>query len=364
MDLQKMQGSTFVHLGPDVRVIDRKMMAHHMRQISKETVVQIDPTTTPLALVHLMEDAGIQIYESQDPCVPLKAIKNEIEIQGMRRCHIRDGAALTRFLAWLDRSFGTEEITEISASNKLEEFRKEGLFFMGLSFDTISAMGPHGAIVHYRATPESDSPLSQGIYLLDSGAQYLDGTTDVTRTIALGTPTQEQKENFTRVLKGHIALASAKFPEGTTGAQLDVLARLALWKEGLDYDHGTGHGVGSYLNVHEGPQSISKASRDVPLQPGMILSNEPGYYKTNAYGIRIESLVVVKSEPTLSEQKPFYGFETITCAPIDRNLIISEMLTASEKDWLNSYHTWVYETLLEFMDASESAWLKSVTEAL
>jgi len=364
IDLQKMQGQAFTHLGSDVRVIDRKMMKYHIDQIKRDSVVQFDPYETPLAFLDILRDAGLEVVEDTDPCIPLKAIKNEIEIEGMRRCHIRDGVALTRFLAWLEASFEKEPLTEISASDKLEAFRKEGQFFMGLSFDTISGMGAHGAIVHYRATEKSDAPLVEGVYLLDSGGQYLDGTTDVTRTIVLGTPTQEQKENFTRVLKGHIALANAKFPKGTSGAQLDVLARLPLWEKGLDYDHGTGHGVGSYLNVHEGPQGISKASFRVPLQPGMILSNEPGYYKTGEYGIRIESLVLVRQESDFSKNKAFYGFETITCAPIDLKLVDVALLSASEKKWLNEYHAWVYDMLVGMMNQEESEWLRHATRAI
>ena len=364
MDLHKMQGPTFSHLGSEVRVIDRKMMPYHLGQIKKGSRIQMDPSTTPLALVQLMEGEGIDVLDGQDPCALPKAIKNSVEVEGMRRCHIRDGLALTRFLAWLDRTWHKEKLTEISAANQLEAFRKEGQFFMGLSFDTTSAMGPHAAMAHYRSTPESDVPLQAGIYLVDSGGQYLDGTTDVTRTVTLGEPTPAQKENFTRVLKGHIALACAKFPQGTSGGQLDVLARQFLWEKGLDYEHATGHGVGSYLNVHEGPQGLSKASFKVPFQPGMILAWEPGYYKASEYGIRIESMMIVQEESLLSQEKSFYGFEVITCAPIDLNLVNISLLSLAEKEWLNTYHAWVYETLSGFMNDEESEWLKTATRAI
>ena len=255
--------------------------------------VQADPATAASWVFDRLAAAGGNIHRAADPCLLPKACKNAVELDGTRAAHRRDGAAVTRFLAWLAREAPKGGLREIAASDRLEAFRREGEHFRDLSFPTISGAGSNGAIVHYRATPETEKTLEPGtLYLLDSGAQYLDGTTDITRTIAIGTPDAEMRDRFTRVLKGHIALATARFPKGTTGTQLDAFARRALWEKGLDYDHGTGHGVGSYLSVHEGPQRISKAPNAQPLLPGMIVSNEPGYYKTGAYGIRIENLVV------------------------------------------------------------------------
>ena len=256
--------------------------------------VQADPATAADWVFQRLATAGIEIVRATDPCLLPKACKNAVELAGTREAHRRDGAALTRFLAWLMRAAPAGQVTEIAAADRLEAFRRESNMFRDLSFDTISGAGPNGAIVHYRVTEATNRRLEPGmLYLVDSGAQYPDGTTDVTRTVAIGEPSAEAREHFTRVLKGHIALASVRFPKGTTGTQLDALARRPLWQAGLDYDHGTGHGVGSYLGVHEGPQSISKRPNSVALRPGMIVSNEPGYYRTGAYGIRIENLVVV-----------------------------------------------------------------------
>src|SRR6185437_832662 len=256
--------------------------------------VQVDPGSAAAWIFARLGAAGAPIRRAADPCQLPKARKNAVELAGTRTAHRRDGAALTRFLAWLAREAPSGRLGEIAAADRLAAIRGEGENFRDLSFDTISGAGANGAIVHYRASPQSEKRLAPGeLYLLDSGAQYLDGTTDVTRTIAIGTPSEEARDRFTRVLKGHIALATCRFPAGTTGSQIDVLARHALWQAGLDFDHGTGHGVGSYLNVHEGPQRISKAPNAQALLPGMIVSNEPGYYKTGAYGIRIENLVIV-----------------------------------------------------------------------
>jgi Xaa-Pro aminopeptidase len=272
---------------------------------------------------------------------------------------------VTRFLAWLAREASKGALMEIAASDRLEAFRKEGQYFRDLSFPTISGAGSNGAIVHYRASPETEKRLEPGtLYLLDSGAQYLDGTTDITRTIAIGEPSDEMRENFTRVLKGHIALATARFPKGTTGTQLDGFARRALWQVGLDYDHGTGHGVGSYLSVHEGPQRISKAPNAQPLLPGMIVSNEPGYYKTGAYGIRIENLIVVQPSegaPTGNDSRETYCFETITLAPIDRKLVARDLLDRDEAAWLDAYHARVRATIGPLVDTETRAWLEQAT---
>ena len=278
----------------------------------------------------------------------------------MRDAHHRDGVAMVRFLAWLD---GVTGITEFAAADRLEAFRRDGDHFRGLSFPTISGAGPNGAIVHYRVTKESDRQLEPGsLYLVDSGAQYLDGTTDVTRTVAIGAPTPEMRRHFTLVLKGHIGIARARFPKGTSGSQLDVLARHALWQAGLDYDHGTGHGVGSYLSVHEGPQRISKSPSAIALEPGMVISNEPGFYKTGAYGIRIENLVVVvDGETPAGGDKPMMAFETLTLAPIDRRLVDIDLLNGDERAWLDGYHAEVQSALSGSIDGSTATWLAAAT---
>ncbi len=343
VDLDKTNAKVYNHASEgNGRLIDMKQMTHHLSKMTG--TCQIDPFITPIALIHLLQEAGIPIVHAEDPCLMPKAIKNEVELKGALHAHIQDGIALSRFFEWLKNQPLKGETTELSASDKLHEFRKQGKYFEDLSFDTISGFGSHGAIVHYRVTPESDNPLTRdNLYLLDSGGQYLTGTTDVTRTIALGPPTPEQKDRYTRVLKGHIALATAVFPEGTTGLQLDALARQYLWEVGCDYDHGTGHGVGSYLRVHEGPQGISKRGTNAPLKPGMILSNEPGYYKEGEYGIRIENLVKVVS---LKNPKRFLGFETLTLVPLDTNLIDTSLLTEKEKEWVATYHAHIKKTLI------------------
>jgi Xaa-Pro aminopeptidase len=330
---------------------------------------------------------GCTIVGDRSPISLMKAKKNETEIAGMRAAHVRDGVALARFLHWLDNSIASEALSEISAATKLEQFRAEGEYFQGISFDTISGYGPHGAIVHYSVTEETDVPLHpEGLYLIDSGGQYLDGTTDITRTVLLGrTATREQKERFTRVLKGHIALARVKFPAGVRGIRLDVLARVPLWDAGLDYNHGTGHGVGMYLCVHEGPQSISP-TRDTgaALEPGNILSNEPGYYEAGAYGIRTENLVlVVEDKPKSAGRRAtgagggvkaaggaagagsgFLRFDTISLCPIDLRLVEPKLLTPEERAWLNDYHKTVYKALSPHMTAAEKQWLKRACAAV
>ena len=325
--------------------------------------VQADPAGSAAFVFEVLGKAGAKVVREADPCQLPKACKNEVEIAGARAAHRRDGAALTRFLAWLAAKAPKGELGEIAAAEKLREFRYEGDLLQELSFRTISGSGPNGAIVHYSVTRESDRKLGSGeLYLLDSGAQYLDGTTDVTRTIAIGEPSPEMRDRFTRVLKGHIAIATARFPAGTTGSQLDVLARHALWRAGLDYDHGTGHGVGSYLGVHEGPQRISKIPNTVALKPGMIVSNEPGYYKTGEYGIRIENLVCVTPVKIEGAEKEMLGFETLTRAPIDLNLVEPSLMSADEIAWLNEYHAGVRETLTPLVDKKTAAWLERVTQ--
>ena len=323
--------------------------------------VQADPATAASWVFDRLEAAGGRIHRAADPCLLPKACKNSVELDGTRAAHRRDGAAVTRFLAWLAREAPNGGLREIAASDRLEAFRREGEHFRDLSFPTISGAGSNGAIVHYRASPETEKRLEPGtLYLLDSGAQYLDGTTDITRTIAIGTPSPEMRDRFTRVLKGHIALATARFPKGTTGTQLDSFARRALWQKGLDYDHGTGHGVGSYLSVHEGPQRISKAPNAQPLLPGMIVSNEPGYYKTGAYGIRIENLVVVQPSPDDGE-RDMLCFETLTLAPIDRALVDRNLLADDEIAWLDAYHARVRETIAPLVDRETASWLAAAT---
>lgn len=331
-----------------------------------KSTVRLDTSTAAHAIHQILEDSGAVIAKGEDPCARPKARKNNTELNGVRAAHVRDGAALTRFLCWLDREAPGGGVTEISAADQLEVFRREGEHIRGLSFPTISGAGPNGAIVHYRVSEESNRPLENGsLYLVDSGAQYLDGTTDVTRTIAIGNPTEEMCDRFTRVLKGHIALATALFPKGTSGSQLDILARSALWQAGIDYEHGTGHGVGAYLGVHEGPQRISKMPSMVGLEPGMVISNEPGYYKKDSFGIRIENLVtVIEANGIEKAEKDMLAFETLTLAPIDVRLVDQSLLSEAEIRWLNDYHQRVRETLTPLVDPETTDWLLEATKQL
>jgi Xaa-Pro aminopeptidase len=327
--------------------------------------VRLDQATAADALVRIVMQGGGLPLRGPDPIAGMKAVKNAAEIEGARAAHLRDGAALTKFLAWFDREAPGGKLTEIDAVEALESFRREGGLLKDVSFSTIAGSGPNGAIVHYRVTRKTNRRISPGeIFLIDSGGQYQDGTTDVTRTVIVGEPTAEMRDRFTRVLKGHIAIACAVFPEGTTGAQLDSLARMDLWAAGLDFDHGTGHGVGSYLSVHEGPARISKLGT-APLKPGMILSNEPGYYKTGAYGIRIENLVLVVAAPQVEgAEKKLEAFETLTLAPIDRRLIDIKSLTPDEILWLDRYHGRVRAALTPLVDPPTKAWLDRATASL
>ncbi len=331
----------------------------------KGKTVRLDRASAADALSRTLEAAGARAIRGADPIALMKAVKNHAEMAGARAAHERDGAAMAQFLAWFDREAEAGKLTEIDAAKKLEEFRRDTGKLKDVSFPTIAGSGPNGAIVHYRVTTASNRKISSGeLFLIDSGAQYEDGTTDVTRTVAVGAPSEEMRDRFTRVLKGHIAIATAIFPEGTSGAQLDPLARVALWQAGLDYDHGTGHGVGSYLSVHEGPARISKLGTEA-LRRGMILSNEPGYYKAAAYGIRIENLVLVIAEPQpVGAEKPLNAFETLTLAPIDRRLIETRMLSGKEREWIDSYHDRVVETLSPLVDAPTRKWLESATRPL
>lgn len=369
VDQRKLLPGLNDHLGNGVAVRPFETFAETLQALGEDgATVQADPATAASVVFDKLADGGAKIVEESDPCLLPKACKNAVELAGTRAAHKRDGAAISRFLAWLPGAVAAGGVTELSASNQLQAFRFRDPLIRDLSFDTISGAGPDGAIVHYRVTEQTDRPLREGeLYLVDSGGQYLDGTTDITRTVVFGEPTAEMKDRFTRVLKGHIGIATARFPAGVNGGQLDGFARQHLWAVGLDFDHGTGHGVGSYLNVHEGPQRISKGAGGVALQPGMILSNEPGFYKTGEYGIRIENLVVVTElEGAGLGDKPLLGFETITFAPIELNLVEVDLLTESEKAWLNAYHAEVRQKIAPQLtdDPAAAAWLEQATRAV
>ena len=323
--------------------------------------VSINPDKLNYTLYNKLNTATIR---ENGPIAMFKAIKNEVQIAGIRQAMVRDGVALVRFFRWLDSSIDAGKATEISAAQQLRAFRAEQNLFIDESFGTICGYNEHGAIVHYSATPESDVPIRRkGFLLVDSGAQYLDGTTDITRTVALGTPTPQQKRDFTLVLKGHIALSRCQFPEGTRGAQLDAIARMPLWKDGLNYLHGTGHGVGHFLNVHEGPQSIRLQENPTPLVPGMITSNEPGLYRAGEYGIRHENLVLTVPAQE-SEYGKFYRFETLTLFPFDKRALDITILLPHEIAWLNDYHRMVYDKLKGSLTSEECEWLCEATSAI
>jgi Xaa-Pro aminopeptidase len=367
IDQQKITEELSAAWDDSIKIRTRNEMADTLYTLGRaEKSVSLDPNGVPAWIQDRLNQAGVNIVFADDPCQLPKAIKNDIEMNGIRNAHHRDGAALTQFLAWLAKAALDGDVTEISAADRLEQFRSAHETFRGLSFTTISGSGPNGAIVHYRVTPDSNRSLESGsLYLVDSGAQYPDGTTDVTRTIAIGQPSDEMRNRFTLVLQGHIALARATFPKGTTGSQLDPLARRALWAAGLDYEHGTGHGVGHYLSVHEGPQRISKAGNTVALQAGMVISNEPGYYKTDAYGIRIENLQAVCSIDTPEKgEKDLLGFEVLTLAPIDLALVETAILTAEEIEWLNAYHARVKAEIGPLVDDATRAWLETATQVI
>ncbi len=326
--------------------------------------VRFDQGTAASALIERLREAGGNPDNGSDPITLMKAVKNPAEIAGTRTAHLRDGAAVTRFLHWLEREAPGGRVSEIEAAEALEAFRAESGALRDVSFPTISGSGPNGAIVHYRVTRSTDRNLAPGeLYLCDSGAQYEEGTTDITRTVAVGEPSAEMRDRFTRVLKGHIAVATALFPKGSSGAQLDPFARRPLWDVGLDFDHGTGHGVGAYLSVHEGPQRIAKTGH-TPLEPGMILSNEPGYYKTGAYGIRIENLILVEPREVPGGERPMLGFETLTLAPIDRRLVDTALMSPGEIAWLDEYHARVRHELAPLLDQPTREWLNNVARPL
>ncbi len=367
IDPDKLSPEVMRHLGNGVSVAPMDAFEAALDELGQSKAkVRVDPASAAFWIADRLKRAGAKLDHSVDPCQLPKACKNAVELAGTRKAHLRDGAAVTKFLAWLDNHAASGEIDELIAGERLHEFRRQTGVLRDLSFDSITGAGPNGAIVHYRSSPRTNRKVKSGeLFLIDSGGQYQDGTTDITRTIAVGPAGSEERTRFTLVLKGHIQLATCRFPEGTTGSQLDVLARYALWQAGLDYDHGTGHGVGSYLSVHEGPQRIAKLGNTVALRPGMILSNEPGYYKTDAYGIRIENLIVVTSPKSISGgDRPMMEFETITLAPIDRNLIDPTLLTPQEIHWVNAYHYRVRSEIGPLVDAETADWLASVTRPI
>ncbi|MBS0364147.1 MAG: aminopeptidase P family protein [Proteobacteria bacterium] len=352
-------------LGNEVRLETPEDLPQALAELKGKTVV-VDPAVSSSWYFETLAASGATVQRGEDPTVLPRACKNAVEIAGTKRAHVRDGVALCRFLHWLATEGQTNPPDEIEAVSKLEAFREETGALKDLSFDTIAGAASNGAIVHYRPTERLNKRSIQGnLLLIDSGAQYLDGTTDVTRTVAIGEPTAEMCERFTLVLKGHLALGRVRFPAGTTGSALDVLARQALWAHGLDYDHGTGHGVGSYLGVHEGPHRIAKLPNMVALRPGMIVSNEPGYYKEGGYGIRIENLqFVTEPAPIPGGERPMLGFEQLTLAPIDRRLVVKALLTNEEIAQLDAYHARVLTEVGAKAPADVTAWLKAVCAPL
>jgi len=365
LDPQKVTPDLPAWLGNEVRLETPGDLPQALAELKGKTVL-VDPGQSSSWYFEALGSAGATVQRGEDPCVLPRACKNAVEIEGTKRAHARDGAALTRFLHWVATEGQVNPPDEIEAVSRLESFREETGALKDLSFDTIAGAASNGAIVHYRPTERLNKRAEKGsLLLVDSGAQYLDGTTDVTRTVAIGEPSTEMCERFTLVLKGHLALARVRFPAGTTGSALDALARMALWAHGLDYDHGTGHGVGSYLGVHEGPQRIAKQPNFVALRPGMIVSNEPGYYKEGGYGIRIETLQFV-TEPTMIEggERPMLGFETLTMAPIDRRLVVSSMLTAEERAQFDAYHARVLAVVGPQVPGDVRAWLETACAPL
>ena len=365
-DMEKITRAVRRHLGETVQVYDYDDFRKQLKKLAKsELKVWLDPNSVSYWIVDILKK-DCDLFFKESPVTRLKALKNKTEITDAKAAHIRDGVAMVKFLHWLERTVPQGGVTEISASQKLEEFRQELDLYQGPSFETIAGYQEHGAIVHYASTPQTDVELKpRGIFLIDSGGQYLDGTTDITRTIALGKPTAEQKDRFTRILKGHISLAMTRFPRGTAGNQLDTIARKPLWDINQNYGHGTGHGIGAYLNVHEGPQAISYyRGLGVPLEPGMIISNEPGFYKTGEYGMRVENLIVVVEDKNGKTTNDFYSFETISFCPIDLNLIDKNLLSARELGWLNSYHKKVKELLSPYLNKDEKEWLTKATRQI
>jgi len=352
------------HLGSSVDTRDVATFEPALAQLPDP--VRVDPKSCPAQITTTLAGAGREILHAPDPCSLPKACKNDVEIAGTRKAHLRDATAMVRFLAWLDRTAPQGGLTEIDVASALEGFRRDTNQLRDISFETISGAGPNGAIVHYRVSEKTNRSVNQGeLLLVDSGGQYADGTTDITRTMAIGAPGEEERRCYTLVLKGMVAVSMARFPKGVGGQHIDALARLPLWSEGLDYDHGTGHGVGSYLCVHEGPQSISRRNA-VAFQEGMILSNEPGYYRQGAFGIRIENLIVVTKAPEIegADAREMLGFETLTWVPFDRSLIDVTRLTPAERDWIDSYHADTLEKVGPTLDDADKAWLSAACAPL
>jgi Xaa-Pro aminopeptidase len=361
---EKIDPAARAHLSPVAKISAPDQLCVRIKALRDAAKrVRFDPDTAAAWFETAL--GAKSIVRGQDPCILPKAVKTTAEVTGTRAAHVRDGAAIVRFLSWLDDTLGKGNVDEITAVKQLEACRRDTGKLKDISFATISGSGPNGAIVHYRVTDATNRTLKHGeLFLLDSGAQYQDGTTDITRTLAIGQPTAEMRSRFTAVLKGHIAIATAKFPKGTRGLDLDPFARRALWDAGVDFDHGTGHGIGSYLSVHEGPQSISRAGSAV-LRPNMLLSNEPGYYKEGAYGIRIENVVLVTPLAKIrGGDREMMAFETLTLAPFDRKLIDADALTSDEFEWVNAYHANVCATLAPLLDHDTAAWLRRATEPL
>ncbi len=364
VDEDKIDGPVRTHLGDDIRIHPTDAFLTTL-SLMQNRRIGLERASVPVAVEVALRDTGAEIIWLRDPCSFPKARKNATEQAGSRAAHLRDGVAMTRFLCWLDRKSGAGQLKEIKVAKRLEKYRAETGKLRDISFDTISAYGPHGAQPHYRVSRETNLTLTPGsLYLIDSGGQYVDGTTDITRVIAIGEPTAEHRRAFTLVLKGMITVSRALFPAGTTGVQIDTMARMALWSNGMEFDHGTGHGVGSYLGVHEGPASLSKRGT-VALEPGMLLSNEPGYYKAGDFGIRIENLVFV-NPPSIPEggDREMMSFETLTLAPIDLRLVEPTLLSADEIDWLNHYHKRVREEIAPLVDDSTREWLVAATEEI
>lgn len=361
---QKVPAATRAHLGNEVVVRPREELPRALDALRGRRV-RIDAEATPAWFTHRLREAGAEISPGEDPCRMPRACKNVVEREGARAAHRRDAVAMARFLAWFAAEAPKGSLTEISAAAQLLAFRREGERFRGESFPAISGAGEHGAIVHYRVTPETNRRIAPDeVYLIDSGGQYQDGTTDITRTLwsGPGAAPATVKDRVTRVLKGHIALATARFPAGVAGPHLDALARRALWDAGLDYDHGTGHGVGSFLSVHEGPVAFSRAARVVPLREGMILSDEPGFYAAGEYGIRLENLLLVVPADLPGASRPFLAFETLTLAPFDRALIEPALLTQAERAWLNAYHARVLAEVGPLVDEATRVWLRTACD--
>jgi Xaa-Pro aminopeptidase len=358
----KFEAEVLAHLGPEVTLLPPDRFTGALQGLAGP--VRVDKSSAPLAVSDILTAAGVAVVWGDDPCRLPKARKNPAEIAATREAHLRDGAAMAEFLAWLDAEAPKGQLTEIAVVQALEGFRRATNALHDISFDTICGAGPNGAIIHYRVTEETNRPITPGeLLLVDSGGQYKDGTTDITRTIAVGDPGAEARECYTRVLQGMIAISRVRFPKGLAGRDIDALARYPLWLAGQDYDHGTGHGVGAFLSVHEGPQRISRLS-EVPLEPGMILSNEPGYYREGAFGIRLENLIVVEPAPAMGDNRVQLAFETLTFVPFDRRLVLAELLAPGERDWLDAYHAQVLEKLGKRVSGASLDWLRAACAPL